>query len=362
MARMNHACLVGTDRMTCARLPAQIDGDYTQPIPVEIMKLSSGRRPTCVEGSILSAGVLLALALPLACNSGVPTVAVIPRTTGMSLWEPEHAGAEAAAAEHHMRIYWNAPTREDDVQGQIALVDRVIHKGYAGLILSPDQTLALMTLVRRAVSSGIPTIIVGSPLPLKPGGNLSYILSDDDEAGRMAAMRMGSILNGKGSVAILGVDPDIAGILDRTRSFELTLAQQFPGIRIAEKRMGSFNVPYEQQTAEEVLVANPNLDAILAVTADSTRGAYSALSELRRTGTVKLIGCDQDLLLPLTTGEIDAVIAEDTYQMGYRAMELLADQRQGKPVPALIRFSPRLVTRDNLNSPEIRRMLGLVGR
>jgi ribose transport system substrate-binding protein len=296
------------------------------------------------------------------CRSGPPTIAVIPRTTGLALWEPEHAGATAAAVKHGYKIYWNAPTREDDVQGQIALVQRIIDKHYDGLILSPDQTLALMTPVRRAVSKGIPTVILGSVIPLNPGGKLSYILSDDEGAGRMAAARIGTILHGKGSVAILGIDPDIAGVLDRTRSFEAQLSIQYPDIQIIEKRMGSFNVPYEQQTTEEMLARNPNVNAILAVTSDATRGAYSALTEMHKAGTVKLVGCDQDLLLPLTTGEIDSVIAEDTYQMGYKAVEILAQEREGKAVPSQMKIEPKLVTKDNLNNPEIRRMLGLIER
>jgi ribose transport system substrate-binding protein len=287
---------------------------------------------------------------------------VIPRTTGMSLWEPEHTGAAAAAAKNDMRVYWNAPTREDDVQGQIALVQRVIDKGYVGLILSPDQTLALMTLVQRALAKGIPTVIVGTALPLKPTAKLAYILSDDEEAGRIAGRRIGTILHGKGSVAILGIDPDISGVLLRVRSFEATLAENYPEIQITEKRMGSFNVPFEQQTAEDVLNANSNLDAILAVTTDATRGAYSALVETHKVGRVKLVGCDQDLLMPLVTGEMDSVVAQDTYQMGYRAIGLIVAERQGMGMPPRIEISPKLVTKDNLSSPDVRRMLGLSGR
>lgn len=304
----------------------------------------------------------LLLALMSGCRSNPPTIAVIPRTTGISLWEPEHAGAEDAARRSGLRIYWNAPTREDDVQGQIALVERIIDQRYAGLVLAPDQTLALMTPVRRALSHNIPVVIVGSPLPLEPGGRLTYILSDDAATGKMAAERMGTILNGKGSVAILGVDPDIAGVLERVRSFEKTLAVEYPGVQVTEKRPGLFSVPYEQQSAEEVLHDNPHLSAILAVTTDATRGAYSALVEAHRAGKVKLIGCDQDLLMPLMSGEMDSVIAEDTYQMGYRAIQVLADERAGRPVPKLIRCAPRLITRENLETPEIRRILGLVGR
>jgi len=316
--------------------------------------------PWCCARKIFAANLVL-LAM-MGCRSGPPVVAVIPRTTGMSLWEPERAGADAAANAHGMKIYWNAPTREDDVQGQIALVEKIIDEKYAGLVLAPDQSLALMTPVRRAVSKGIPTVVIGSALPLNPGGRLSYIVSDDEQAGQMAAARVGAILNGNGTVAIIGINPDIAGVLERVRSFEATMAAQFPQIHIVEKRMGSFNVPYEQQITEEVLMGHSDLGAVLAVTADATRGAYSALSELHRTGSVKLVGCDQDLLAPLVSGEMDSVIAEDTYEMGHRAVEWIALERQGKTAPAFQKVAPRLVTKENLNSPDIRRILGLVAQ
>ena len=114
----------------------------------------------------------------LGCHSTAPvTIAVIPRTSGTGLWEPEHGGAEVAAVHANAHIYWNAPTREDDVEGQIAIVNQVINKGYQGLVLAPDQALALIAPVRRALARGIPTVILGSPLPLPAGENLSYILS-----------------------------------------------------------------------------------------------------------------------------------------------------------------------------------------
>jgi ribose transport system substrate-binding protein len=303
---------------------------------------------------------ILALFGATACkskNAGV--IAFVPRTTGMSLWESAHAGAEAAADAAQLRTYWNAPTREDDIKSQIALVNRVIDSGYAGLILSPDQPLALLTPVRRGLAQGIPTVVLGSPLAMPPGGRLSYILNDEEEAGRLAAMRIGELLHGKGSIVILGINFEIIGVVDRVRSFESVLKDKFPQISIVEKRTGSFNVPYEQQSAEEVLMAHPEVNAVVAVTADATRGSYAALDELHRLGTTRLVGFDQDLMLPVATGTLDSVVIEDTYDMGYRAVELLAAEIQGKPVPQLIRIRPRLVTKENLGSPEIRRILAL---
>src|SRR5471032_1488333 len=85
-------------------------------------------------------GISLLAVFP-GCGRTSNTVAVIPRACGTALWEPEHAGAAHAARRKGMKLYWNAPTREDDVVGQIALLEKVVAKGYAGIILTPDQTL-----------------------------------------------------------------------------------------------------------------------------------------------------------------------------------------------------------------------------
>ena len=63
------------------------------------------------------------------------------------------------------------------------------------------------------------------------------------------------------------------------------------------------------------------------------------------------------MIPPLVTGEIDSIIVENTYEMGYRAIQLIAAERRGEAVPAQIKLSPKLVTRENLNTPEVQRML-----
>src|SRR5579875_3499176 len=90
------------------------------------------------------------------CAERPQEIAVIPRTTSTTLWEAEHAGAEYAARKYRLQIRWNAPTREDDVQQQISMVDRVVQRKCRGLILAPDQPLALMVPVQRAIAAGIP--------------------------------------------------------------------------------------------------------------------------------------------------------------------------------------------------------------
>jgi ribose transport system substrate-binding protein len=285
-------------------------------------------------------------------KSKAPAIAVIPRTTGTMLWEPVHRGVEAAALSLGGNIYWNAPTREDDTDGQIALIEHVIAGEYAGMVIAPDQSLALVTPVRRVLAKGLPVVVIGSPLLVPAGGKLYYILNDEQEGGRIAARRIALLLHGRGSVAVLGMNPDIAGIMVRARSFEQFLAENYPDIHIVEKRFGSFNVPHEQQVAEETLKAHPGLDAIVALMAATTRGALSTIDSDPAYQTVKVIGFDPDQR-EFSSVSLDSVILANMPELGDRAVSLIHADREGKPVPSQVEVKPMLVTRENVDSDEV---------
>jgi ribose transport system substrate-binding protein len=278
-------------------------------------------------------------------------------------WEPVHTGAEAATDRTGESIYWNAPTREDDVEAQIALVDRVVSRGYQGLVLAPDQGLALITPVRRALAHGIPTVVIGSPLPIPPSGNLSYILNDESEGGRLGAERVGKLLNGHGTIAILGVNPDVSGIMVRLRALERFVADHYPGIRIVDTRMGSFNVPHEQQVAEDTLRSNPKLDAIVSLMSTSTDGVLAALGATPGNASIKVIGydsADSSGYAPFDQKPaLDCVIQMDTRSMGEEAVKLIHARLLRQPAPTMVQLQPKLLTRENINTPEVRRMLSM---
>ena len=273
------------------------------------------------------------------------------------LWEPEHGGAQTTALKLGARIYWNAPTREDDVEGQIAFVQRVSSGTYQGLILAPDQSRALITPVRRAMQRGLSIVVVGSPLPIPPGNRLSYVLNDDQEGGRIAAQRVATILHGQGSVAILGIDDDIAGIVTRARSLEQFLATAYPQIHIV-KMAGSFNLPHEQQVAEETLKANPGLDAVVTLTSTSTLGAISVVASLRPSRRIRIIAFDPDFL-GFDNPDLDSFVLEDTQKMGAEAVRLIVGKLQGQSEPAVTEYKPVLVTRDNVNSADVRQLTSM---
>jgi ribose transport system substrate-binding protein len=310
--------------------------------------------------------VYLLAGLVTFCGSGCRpissrTIAVIPGTTATEFWEAAHGGAQAAGRETGFRIYWNAPTREDDVEKQIALVERAIDSEYAGLVVAPTNYLALVGSVRQALSKHIPTVVIRSSLPIPPGNGLSYILNDDKETGRLAASRIGLLLGGRGRVAVLGLDPSGPRSVTRARAIEAELAREFPSVSIIEERAGSSNTAEVQQIAQEILIDNPGLEAIVTLDVTATEGAWAALTALRKGQRVKLIGCEQevDLMAGIRHGEIDSVIVENTYEMGFRAVQSIAARRRGEAVPDRIEMEPVLVTRANIDNADIQQMLSV---
>jgi ribose transport system substrate-binding protein len=296
--------------------------------------------------SLISAALLFS-----GCRSAGPVIAVIPRTSGTMMWETEHRGAFAAAVQSGAQIYWNSPTREDDVQGQIALVEHVSDGGYQGLVLAPDHALALLTPVRRALARGIPTVIVGSPLMMPSTPRLGYVLNDEQASGQMAARRVGAVLHGHGSIAVLGIDPGIAGIMTRAHVLEQTLSREYPQIHIVTNRLGSFNVPHEQQVAEETLKSYPEIDAVVTLTSTSTYAMLSALST-GSSGKVRVIGFDPNSL-GFDSPNLDSFIVQDVHGMGAAAVRMIVASLHGQPMVSPIRFRPLLVTRENVNSPQV---------
>ena len=305
-----------------------------------------------LAGSAVTVLCLAAVALGAlaVCQAGHRhRIAVIPRTSGTILWEPENVGAQKAAQELGEEIYWNATGREDDIDGQIALVDRVVSGNYKGLVLAPNHVLALITPIRRALAKGMPTVIVGSPLPIPADGNLSYVLNDEQEGGRLAAERVARLVRGTGNIALTGINPDIAAIMQRAQSFEQALAVYAPGVRVVVRRMGTFNVAHEQEEADDLLRENPHIDAMVTLTAASTRAAISVIEGTRPSSSTKVVGFDPEAL-PFESKSLDSMIVQNTRGMGDQAIRIVHARSEGDPVPRRVLFKPLLVTRENFGS------------
>lgn len=309
--------------------------------------------------------VLLFVALAFCCTAchqkSSPTIAVIPRDTAEEIWVSEHGGAADAAYKQNLEIDWNGPTRDDDVEQQISLSERAIRANAYGLVLSPNNSFALGTVIQRALSQKIPVVIVGAPIPIEPQSGLSFVLNDAEKMGALAADRASEILHGKGQVMVLGFDPLSPGSVERAEAFRRSLRQIAPEISIVDQVSGSKSFGQAELASEQAILAHPDISAIFALGINATRGAAAAVRTKKAEGRIKIIGCDQtlDLLFLLRRGVIDSLVIEDTRKMGGLAIQQVIAERHGESVPSRRVVEPLLVTHHNVNDERIQQVLSL---
>jgi len=301
--------------------------------------------------------VILTLACTIfsyGCREQTSTVEVIPRTTGTLLWEPMHLGVAEVARAKGLHVYWNAPSDEGDTEKQLRFINVSLTRRYRGLIFAPDETIASRSPVLQALKGGKPVVIVDDQLGPPPGPLLSYVSNDEEAGARLAADRIAKILHGSGSVAIIGISPRLESGILREGSFEKALSSIAPGVRVDVRRYGDSVVTHQQRIAEDILKGPRHIDAIVALTAIATHGAYLAKIAADSPSTIKIVGFDQGLLLPIQSGDVDSVVVQNTRKIGQIAMQNMDEQLRGENVRGLTLIPPMLLTKETIGAPEIR--------
>jgi ribose transport system substrate-binding protein len=294
-----------------------------------------------------------ALLLCASCHrSGDKRIIFIPKGRAHVFWQSVHAGAIAAQRENPgYGVVWNGPASETDFEGQIQIVDAAINQHADAICLAPIDKKVLVAVVERAAAQGIPVVIFDSPVDTDKF--IAQVATDNYAGGQLAASRMGDILQGRGKVAEVAVQPGSASTMAREQGFEERIAKDFPGVHLVDKQYGMADFGQSLKVAENMLTATPDLNGMFASNESSTVGALRAMKD--RAG-VKLVGFDSSpqLVEALKSGTINSLVVQDPFAMGYRSMVAAVMKLKGGSPERIQNIAPTLVTRDNMDAPEIR--------
>ncbi len=282
-------------------------------------------------------------------------IGVIAQGRSHLFWQSIHAGAVAAAREAGVEIQWNAPTSETDYAGQLQIMTTMINRRVDAIAVAPIDKRAMVGVVERAAREGIPVIIYDTGVDTE--AYTAHIATDNYAGGRMAGERLGEILKGKGKVLMVACQPGAASTLAREQGFEDVLRERFPGLRIADKRFGMSDFAKSLAVAENMLTAHPDADGMFASNETGSVGAAQAVKA--RQSRVKLVGFDWSptLLEDLRSGVIDSLVVQDPFRMGYEAVKAAVEKLNGGAPLRIRSLPPRLITRENLDDPDVQRQL-----
>lgn len=275
-----------------------------------------------------------------------PVIAFVARTSGTNFNEDMRRGAEAAAERAGYQIYWNAPTRADDVDRQIRIVDSAVSRGAKALIIAPTNPWGVTTLIDGLTQRKIPVVIVQTDSPVPTGPYVTSVSPDQMEFGRLAADRITAITGGHAQVAIIGLDRGEPETLARAQSL-MRAIRTHPGIEVVAQSSGSIQTLEVEQSTREILKSFPDLKVLFAVNADAARAALLVLQDLKPDPKLSLVACDRDWFLSddLRDGKLDSLASADGYRIGYQAVLAALDGTRGHPLPPPAHVGVALFTR-----------------
>ena len=286
---------------------------------------------------------------------------MIPKGTTHQYWKSVRTGAQKAADELGVNMIWKGPLKEDDRAAQISIVEQFVSDGINGILLAPLDEVALRRPADSAMEKKIPVVIIDSALKGNQGEDFTaFVATNNLEGGKIAGKQMVKLLGEKGKVAVLRYAEGSASTVARETGF-LEVMRAAPGIEvIVDNRYGGATASEAQSTAMNMIDKLREADGIYTPNESTTFGMLLALRQNNLAGKAKFVGFDTSvpLLDALQKGEIQSLVAQNPKKMGYEAMKTVVASLHGQPYEKSLDSGVKLVTADNLNTPEVQDIVG----
>jgi ribose transport system substrate-binding protein len=302
------------------------------------------------------AAALLPIFLITGCQTPQkPVIGMVPRGSGQ-FWQCVRAGAVKAGREFNVDVEWNVPVGDLDATQQITIVDSMIRKHVAGIVLSPADPKLLAPVVERAAKAGIPVVTVNSDVATP--NRLTFVTADQRGTGRIAADRIGELMRGEGKAATLAIGKSDPSTMEREAGFTEELKAKYPRIQIVRTAHADQNKAEVIALTHDLLQTHPDLAGLFTGGITSSEGAVYELRS-RATTKVRVVAYESspELVDELRNRFIDVLIVPDLIQMGYQGVRAIATSRKGEAVPGRIACEVNLVDRTNLENPESVKLL-----
>ena len=308
--------------------------------------------------------LLLSAGIAIAADRGY-TIAVIPKGTTHEFWKSINAGAfkardELSAKGVKVDVIWKGPLREDDRDQQIQTVENFTSRRVSGIVLAPLDSRALVRPVANAVRAKIPVVIFDSDL--NSDTYVSFVATDNYKGGAMAGQEMGRLLGGKGNVILLRYAVGSASTEAREKGFLDTLKEKFPAIKLlsADQYAGPTRETSYQAAQNLLSRFGRDVDGVFCPNENSTIGMTKALRDINRAGgKVKMLGFDagSQSVADMKSGDVQGLVVQNPVLMGYKGVMTMVEHLQGKPVEKRIDTGVVLVTKENMEQPQVKELL-----
>lgn len=240
-------------------------------------------------------------------------------------------GAAKAAKDMGVEMITLGPTKADNIEEQVRIVEDLIQKGVKALVLVPSDSNGIMPAVRKANEKSIPIATIGTPAaePTFLRTGVDYYLT-----GTLIASEVAKEISETGKVIVLEGAPGAQNGKERLQGI-IDEFKKYPNIEIVASQTANWNRAQGMNVMENLLQRFDDVDAVIGCNDEMAIGAVQALKAAGMLEDVIVAGFDanEDASIAIKDGDMLISYNTDPFGSAYLAVAYLVNYLNNGSAP-----------------------------
>jgi ribose transport system substrate-binding protein len=212
---------------------------------------------------------------------GKPRIALVMKSLANEFFATMADGAKThqAGAANRYELITNGMRSETDVSEQVTLIEQMVARGVAAIVIAPADSKAVVPALKRAADAGVLVINIDNRLDpevlAEAGLAAPFVGPDNREGARRAGEAVAKQLDAGAEVAI--IEGIVTAFNGQQRALGLEDAATAAGLRIVARQSGQWEMEKANGIAAAMLSEHPALAAILCANDSMALGAAAAI-------------------------------------------------------------------------------------
>ncbi|MGA2495037.1 MAG: substrate-binding domain-containing protein [Roseiarcus sp.] len=285
----------------------------------------------------------------MASAASAATVALVTINQQALFFNQINDGAKQAADKAGAKlVIFNA---NNQPAAQNSAIEDYITQKVDGIVLVAIDVNGVKPAITAAKKAGIPVVAIDARIP--DGDNAAFIGVDNKGAGEQIGKFFADYVKAKmGGSAKIGVVGALNSFIQNQRLDGFKGAAGAGGsVKFLDTVDGQNIQDVALTAAENLMTANPDMNALYATGEPALIGAISAVSSQKMTDKVKVFGWDltAQAIKGIDEGWIVAVVQQDPFQEGVAGVDAILKLKAREKVNPSIDIPVTIVTKENVD-------------
>ena len=284
-------------------------------------------------------------------------IPVISKGFQHQFWQAVKLGSENAAKDLNVKITFEGPENESQVDKQMEMLQTALDKHPAAICFAALDSKAAVPLLEKAQSQHIP--IIGFDSGVDSDIPVTTAATDNIAAAGTAADKLAAMIGDSGEVGVVVHDQTSRTGIDRRDGFVNAMKAKHPNITIVDIQYGGGDQLKSTDLAKAMMQAHPNLKGFFGANEGSAVGVINAVNEMNKAGKVFVVGYDSGKAQTdaIRQGVEQGAITQDPIGIGYKCVDSAVKSIKGDSLPKNIDTGFYYYDKTNIDDPKIKAVL-----